>query len=315
MADPGMVSLRQAVSVRQLRAFVAVYHSASISAAADALALTQPAVTVLIKDMEDRLGVRLFDRTSRSMRRTEAAEKAFLHAQRVLGELKALNENMAALASGRDGHIRIAATSTVAQTVLPPIIRQFLNVRPTVRVAVNDCAPSEFAESLLREQADIGVGTLEGDVPGLIQRVVLEDPLCAVASRDEFRDAGEISWDELSAYPIIAVRGGYGIRRSIDVAAMTAGVELHVEYEVSLLTTALSMAASGLGVALVPKSVLDTAQFASLAGRRLTSPEVSRALAIVYCEGRSMSPAAQAFADVLRDCMSRSGQSSGPPQA
>ena len=84
-------------SVRQLRAFVAVYDSGQLSAAAEALSLTQPAVTVLLRELEARLGVRLFDRSTRSLRRTEAAAEAIGHARRALAEMQALSGGMAVL--------------------------------------------------------------------------------------------------------------------------------------------------------------------------------------------------------------------------
>ena len=117
-------------SVRQLRAFVAVYDSGQLSAAAEALSLTQPAVTVLLRELEARLGVRLFDRSTRSLRRTEAAAEAIGHARRALAEMQALSGGMASLARGERGRLRIAATSTVAQTLLPAAVRRYLDRHP-----------------------------------------------------------------------------------------------------------------------------------------------------------------------------------------
>ncbi len=287
-------------SVRQLRAFVAVYDSGQLSAAAEALSLTQPAVTVLLRELEARLGVRLFDRSTRSLRRTEAAAEAIGHARRALAEMQALSGGMASLARGERGRLRIAATSTVAQTLLPAAVRRYLDRHPAIEVQIDDCAPGEFAERVLAGQVDLGLGTLEGPVPGLSQRVVLRDHLAAVApAGPRFAADKPFTWKQLAAWPVITVRPGYGVRRRIDAAAREAGVELRVAHEVSLLTTAVALAAAGLGVAVVPGSVFAPALHPELVARRLVRPVVERDTAVVFKSDRSLSPAAQAFAELL----------------
>lgn len=292
--------MRGVPSVRQLRAFVAVYHSGQLSSAAVALSLTQPAVSVLLRELEDRLGVRLFDRTTRSLQRTEAANEAIGHAERVLAELDALGTGMAELAAGRRGRVRIAATSTIAQTLMPKALRRYLDLHPGVKVAIEDCAPGQFVEKVLGEQVDFGVGTLQARTPGLDQRVFLHDHLAVVADRDlRLPGTDRITWHQLADHPLITVKPGYGVRSSIDVAAASAGVRLDIAYEVTLLTTALAMAASGLGPALLPASILAHADHERLVARRLIRPTVARNISVVTRQGRSLSPAAQAFADLL----------------
>ena len=287
-------------SVRQLRAFVTVYDSGQLSAAAEVLSLTQPAVTVLLRELESRLGVRLFDRSTRSLRPTQAATEAIGYARRALGEMEALGGNMAALARGERGRLRIAATSTVAQTLLPGAMRRYLDRFPQIQLQIDDCAPAEFASRVLSEQVDFGLGTLEGPTAGLEQRVVLRDHLAAVALAGPGFVAGRpISWKQLAQRPVITVLPGYGVRRRIDAAAREAGVSLQIAHEVSLLTTAVAMAAAGLGVAVVPGSVFAPAQHPQLVARRLVRPLVERDTAVVFKSGRSLSPAAQAFADLL----------------
>ena len=299
MPTRSATSLKQLPSVRQLRAFVAVYQTGSLSAAAEVLALSQPAITVLIRELEEKLGVRLFDRSTRSLHRTEAAAEAIIFAERALAELTAMSDRMADMALARHGRLRIAATSTIAQTWLPVAIRRFIEEHPAVRVSVDDCAPAAFAERVLSEHVDFGIGTLEGAVPGLSQKVFLNDTLCAISTSADFPDAQPMSWKQLADHPVILVHAGYGVRRAIDRALAVADVELCVAHEVSLLTTALAMAANGLGVAIIPHSVLAWTPLPDLVGRCLIEPTVPRALAIVSKSGRPLSPVAQAFADQL----------------
>lgn len=292
--------MRTLPSVRQLRAFVAVYHTGQVSAAAQQLALTQPAVTVLLRELEGKLGLKLFDRSTRSLRRTEAAAEAIGFAERALAELESMGASMAQLAGARRGRVRIAATSTVAQTLLPPVMRRFLDTHPAVAVEIEDVAPSEFVEAVLRERVDFGVGTLQAPVAGLREDVFLRDTLAAVAPAGPDFPAGKpITWKQLAALPLVTVRPGYGVRQRIDEAAQAAGVQLRVAHEVSLLTTAVALAAAGLGVAVVPGSVFAPALHPELVARRLVRPAVERDTAVVFKSDRSLSPAARAFADLM----------------
>ena len=285
-------------SVRQLRALVAVHRTGSISAAAQELSLTQPAVTVLLRELEDRLGLKLFDRSTRLLRPTAAAAEAVGHAQRALAEMEAMAAGMAELAGAGRGRVRVASTATVAQTLLPAAMRRFRDLHPGVKVELEEVAPDAFVEALLAERVDFGVGTLESAVAGLREQVLLRDVLVAAALPGPgFAAGSSITWKQLAALPVVTVKAGYGVRRRIDEAARAAGVMLRIEHEVALLSTAVALAEHGLATAIVPASIL--AANPRLVARRITRPAVERPIAIVVKRDRSLSPAAQALAEVL----------------
>ena len=294
------LSLRDLPTVRQLRAFSVVYETGNASAAAEILSLTQPAITVLLRELETKLGVRLFDRGPRGLHRTEAASEAILYAQRVLGDLHEMRKSMEAIASGRRGVLRIAATSAVAQTLLPSLIQRFNAISPDVRIIVDDCAPAEFIDRITSERVHLGIGTLEAAVAGLAQQVFMKDWLYAVADKKLLASTGStITWKQMAALPIITVKPGYGVRRSIDHAADSAGINLNIIQEVSLLSTALAMAAQGLGVAIIPGPLPNTPQYAFLQVRRLIRPLVVRDMSVIYRSDRPLSPPAREFVKIL----------------
>lgn len=293
-------SLKDLPTVRQLRAFMAVYETGSMSSAADLLALTQPAVTLLLRELEQKLGVQLFDRTTRALQHTEAASEAYVYAERVFAELNEMSASLSGLANGQRGHIHIAATSTLAQTLLPPVVSKFKKEWPQVRVTIDDCSPAEFVELIGSGRVTFGVGTLEKAMANVEEKVFFEDALVAVSIYEKFSSSKRpIRWAQLATYPVIAVKPGYGVRRHIDTAAANAGVMLNIEYEVSLLSTALAMAASGLGVAVVPESVMVHCPFRNLVARRLSNPVVFRNTAVIHARGKSLSAAAKGFIDLL----------------
>jgi DNA-binding transcriptional LysR family regulator len=195
----------------------------------------------------------------------------------------------------------VAVTPAIAQTLLPKAMRAYLDRHPEVRIVIDDCAPGQFVERVEGERVDFGVGTLDHPAPGLEERVFVRDHLSVIADRAAPFPAAarQVSWKQLAAQPLITVKPGYGVRGSIDRAAARAGVELRIGHEVSLLGTALAMAASGLGVSVLPASILAHANHPNLVARRLVRPTVARDIAVVTKRGRSLSPAAAAFAGLL----------------
>lgn len=286
-------------SVRQLRAFVAVFHSGSISAAAQELSLTQPAVTMLVRELEARLGLSLFDRHSRAIHRTDAATRAIVHAERALAEMEGLSSAMSELAGLHAGRVRVVATAAVAQAMLPPAMRNFLDQHPNVSLEIEEVGPSDFTSAVQAHHVDFGVGTLEAPVPGLREEVLIRESLVAAAlPSPTFPGGVSMTWKQLSAFPIVTVRSGYGIRRRIEAAARDAGVELRIAHEVSLLATAVALAAHGLGVVVVPPSIV--ARETKLVTQRLTRPTIERVIGAHFHRARSPSPAAAKFLAVLK---------------
>lgn len=294
------LSLRTLPSVRQLRAFVAVYQNGNVSAAAEVLSVTQPAVTVLLREMEERLGVKLFDRTTRTLKRTEAAEEAYEYARKALAELEKLGAAMSDFAGSRRGRLRIAATSTVVQTVLPAILQAFTHRFPEISVMIDDCAPGEFVERIASERVDCGVGTLETSIPGLEEHVFLTDPIVAAALPSVFPTTKGITWTELAQHPVITVKAGYGVRRRLEQAALMGGAELRVSQELALFTTAVALASGGLGVALVPQSVVSAAPSLGLVVRRLIDPGLDKPTAFIFKQDRTLPPSAQELMHLLQ---------------
>lgn len=150
------------------------------------------------------------------------------------------------------------------------------------------------------ERVHLGIGTLETRDAGFDVSVFATDDLVAVGTDQvALGNRRPISWKMLSRKSLIVVRSGYGVRKNIDVAAETAGVDLDIKYEVALMSTAIALAAKGLGIALVPKSVLVEGPYPGLLFRKVHDPNVTRELAIVTKTGVELTPLAQAFADFV----------------
>ena len=286
-------------TIRQLRAFVAVYQLRKLSAAAERLFVTQSAVSVLIRQIEEGLGARLFDRTTRSLQPTQAAQEAVVVAERILRDIDALGSGLHDLTGLRRGRVCIAVTPTLAEILLPDVISRFVADHPQIRVVIDDCAPDQFASRVTGEHVDFGIGTPERPGADVDTRTLLRDHL-SVVCRPEHPLARQktVRWSDLEGHHVITVRPGYGIRPMIEAAASQAGIALQVTNEVSFLSTALWMTMSGLGVSVMPSAFATYSRHASLVVKPLM-PRVSRDVFVVTKRGRSLSPACQEFIEIL----------------
>ena len=288
-------------SVRQLRAFRAVYQLRKLSAAAEQLSVTQSAISVLIRQLEDGLGTRLFDRTTRSLRPTAAAVEAVVVAERILRDIDSLGAGLRDLSSLRRGSVSVAVTPTLGEILLPRVVRRFARQHPGIRVVIDDCSPEQFVSRVVGEHVDLGLGTPERAAADVDTAMLLRDHLALVCPRDHaLATKRTLRWADLAGHPVLTVRPGYGIRPRIDGAAAQAGVQLEVTNEVTFLSTALWMAQSGLGAAIMPSAYARDPGRSGLVVRKLMQPVVSREISVVTKRGRSLSPAAEAFVATLR---------------
>ena len=124
-------------TIRQLRAFLAVYQLKKLSAAAQRLFVTQSAVSMLIRQLEEGLDTRLFDRTTRSLKATAAAEQMMVTVERILRDVDSLSNDFRELAALERGRVTLAITPTLAAFLLPDAMRAFNEQHPGVRVLVN----------------------------------------------------------------------------------------------------------------------------------------------------------------------------------
>ena len=288
-------------TVRQLRAFAAVYQLRKLSAAAEQLFITQSAVSVMLRQMEDGLGARLFDRTTRSLQPTQAAREAIVVAERILRDVDSLGTGLRDLGGLRRGRLSLAVTPTLGEILLPRVLTRFAADHPGIQVVVDDCAPDQFVSRVVGEHVDFGIGTPERAAAGVDTTTLLRDHLSLVCAADHpLARLRQVRWAQLAGHPVITVRPGYGIRPLIDATAARAGVRLDVVNEVSFLSTALWMSAYGLGASVMPSAYATLAADPQRVVRPLTAPRVSRDIMLVTRRGRSLSPAAQAFVEVMQ---------------
>ncbi|WP_288252415.1 LysR family transcriptional regulator [uncultured Hydrogenophaga sp.] len=288
-------------SMRQLRAFAAVYHLRKVSAAAEQLSVTQSAVSLSLRQLEDGLGARLFDRTTRTLQPTQAAHEAIVLAERILRDAEALGAGTLELSQLRRGRVSVAVTPTLAELLLPAAVVRFRERHPGIHVDINDCAPDQFVARVVGEQVDFGIGVPEQAGADVETETLVRDHLAVVCPAGHpLAGRARLRWADLDGHAVITVRPGYGVRPLIDASAARAGVRLRVVHEVTFLSTALWMTRAGMAIAIMPAAYARAARPEELVVLPLTAPRVSRDICIVTKRGRSLSLSGQALVKEIR---------------
>lgn len=292
---------------RQLRAFLAVYRLGKISAAADQLFITQSAVSMLIRQLEEGLNQRLFDRTTRALAVTQAGTEAAIMAERILRDVDAMGGAFSELQDLRRGRFSFAITPTLAGMLLPVALEQFTQAYPGVQVVIDDCGPEQFSARVLDEHVDFGIGTPERAGGQLQLQTLMRDQLCLICPPGHtLANKAALQWQDLQGQRVIVGRPGYGARALIDAACAQAGVQLQVAHEISFLSMGLWMVASGIAPAIMPSayaSYWPLLQQRGLKIQALQSPNISRDISIVTKLGRSLPRACEVFVQTLRQSL------------
>ncbi|UUX93991.1 LysR family transcriptional regulator [Aquabacterium sp. J223] len=297
-----------ALSLRQLQAFVHVYELRKLNAAAERMFITPSAVSIHIRDLEGVIGGRLFDRTTRAVSPTALAVSIRPTIERMLRDAEWLTRCFAedVLAGGV---VRFAVTPTLGHALLPDVIARYRADHPHVRLAIEDCPPQNFVDRIAAEELDFGVGRFDGEHVELEFETLMQDRLQFVCRREHpLAGQDEIRWAQLAGLPIIGVRLGNRARRLIDSAAAQAGIVLELAGEVAYLPSALWMVASDIGAAILPSIMTDDLQRFGLVSIPLVHPQVRRNVCVVKRRGRSCSPQAEAFMQALRQSIGDKGR-------
>ena len=288
------------LDMRQLQALVAIEEEGSFSGAANRIFLSQPALSALVKQLEQNLGLKLFHRTTRKVELTPAGQELVHTARRVIDEIDEALAQLRDYADCRRGRVTIAALPSLASTLLAEAIATFRADYPNIRVVIRDGVADAVINTLKSGEADLALGF---EVPGeeeLGATHLLVDDLVAIARPEQF-PAGQstLSWTALAARPLVAMARGTSIRRLTDQAF--AGLELYPApaYEVSFMTTAIALVENGEGIAVLPSSALPAVLPPQLRRLGLHSPKIERQICILERKGRQRSPSAERMIEHL----------------
>jgi LysR family transcriptional regulator, carnitine catabolism transcriptional activator len=290
------------VSPSDLEAFLAVAESGSFSRSAEALGLSQPAVSARIRHLEDVLGVTLFHRTSRRVVISESGERLRIRLERTMGELRNLLREFDAEAHLRKGRVRIGASPSIASSFLPEAIAKFNRRWPDIEIMLQD---DFYGRSLVRlEKGDVDFAVIPFDQPDerfRFERLLRDSFSPIVPKGHRLAKKRHVSLADLAKEPLVTVPPEAAAWASLKGAFGQAGLEFHPRFQTRSALSVVAMVAAGLGVGFVTKlgaSQITTTGVTTLA---LADVEIGRDVGIVTVRGRSLPHAAAMFCKTLRE--------------
>lgn len=292
----------RSMELRQLRYFVEAARLSNFTRAAERLRVAQPALSQQIGNLEQELGIRLFERSGRGVTLTRAGEAFFIGAERTLAEVRRAEDEARMFVDFPKGKVRIGTLDSLVQARLPRILVEFGQRYPGVEVSIREETTIPLLGALKRGELDLvlaarldGVSAEQVDSlnppANLAVKTLYRDELVlAVTEGHRLADRNRISLGELKEETFICFKEGSWVRAVLLATCAEKGFKPRILYECARPRT---LVAAGLGVAVLPRTMTEPP------GPPVVplslDPPISRPIAAFFVEGRYLSPAAETF--------------------
>jgi DNA-binding transcriptional LysR family regulator len=288
------------LNLREIRAFVTVATAGNFTRAAARLHLSQPALTVQIRRLEETVGARLFDRNSRSVALTQTGRELLPLLQRSLEDMERVLRDARALGDGSIGTVRLACLPTFAASALPDLIQAFRKRVPQAGFQIRDVVASTVNALVRNEEADIGLtggdafdASLEVLYAGADRLVVVCPQTHALARKRR------VSVSDVAGWPLVLTAQGTSVRSVVDAALVDAGCTPQIACEPTYMMTAVAMVRGGLGLTILPATAREVLAEPDLIARPIDDPAFVRPIALIRKRGRTMPRIAEEFVTLM----------------
>jgi DNA-binding transcriptional LysR family regulator len=294
------------MDTRQLAAFCAVVERRSFSQAAERLGVTQPAVSLQIRSLEQRVGKQLLDRSGRRVEPTEAGLRLYASAQRLLALEEQLLEDLAGGDEGVvTGTLEIGASTGPGGTFVPLLLCDFQELHPDVRVRLTVSDTQSVVDQVAERQLELGIVGAGRRHRGVTFEPFFRDEVVLACPPDHAFAGKTISLEQLKGEPLIVMQEGAGVRQVIEDELRSAGTrlrDLDVRLELGLQESVRTAVLDGHGVTFISRLAIE----ADLAARRISTARVRgldpvREIFLARASGRSETRAARAFVAFARE--------------
>lgn len=295
------------ITLKQLRAFTAVARERSFTRAAERLHVTQSTLTSSVKILEAEIGIRLLDRSTRSVVLTQQGLSFLPVAERLLRDLQESLDELRLTANRQRGSVIIAAAASFINYVLAPAVAQTVSTYPGINVRLSEETTESVARLVLSGEADFGVTTLFEKAPSLDAALLLTDDYGAVFSRNHalVGEKAPLAWSQLATHTMVGLHRANGIRALIDMHPKIASQYKKPAYEVGSMSSLQPLLVQGFGYAALPALAAKPLIADGLRFKPLIQPTLRRQLFVVKKKGRTLSPAATALVESMTDSLAR----------
>ncbi len=299
------------IGSRQLFAFLEISRLQSFSKAAEKIHLSPSGVSMLVRELEQQLGAKLFERTTRSVQLTDAGRRLLPVAARIVDETLALGAAIDGSEAATRLRLDIAATPMVAASLLPSVMRDFAQSHPRVRLHLADVDLGTVRERVLDGASDVGLGFFVKPGVGLLRQPLCKFRLMRISPPGGAAGAHpqglgpSVTWRSLAGLPFLSLPRDNPIQALIETHLAGIGRADEARPTMNLIGTLIAMVRAGLGHAIVPSFVLDQCLLNGLNVAMLVEPAVNIDLFLVSRRGAQTKPAAADFAAVLKRAATR----------
>ncbi len=290
----------------QLQSFVEVARLKNFSRAAGKLGLTQPAISTQVRQLEDELGVRLFDRIGKRAFLTQPGVLLLEHAGKILNVRKEAQEALRDLLPSPPGHLTIGATEASCLYLLPKVFAAFKKKNAAAKVTVYRNFTAKIVTKLLEDSVDLGFVSLPLDVAVLETILLYREPIeVAVPPDHPLASSPGVTAEEIARYPWIFPKASR-TRHLLDEMFRRIRVPVHVTMELSGVETIKKFIGIGMGISLLSRSYAAAeVKSGTLKLVPLLEPRLERQLGLAYRTDRYLSRSSRAFIELARKHFAR----------
>ncbi len=290
------------MDIRQLRYFVAIVDSGSLSRAATLVHIVQPALSQQMSQLEDELGVQLLQRSVKGVAPTDAGLALYRHAQQILKLAQDTKDVVRAAGAELGGRVKLGLPSSIAMVLVGPLVAALEQRYPQIVLEVYESPSTYLAAHLINERVDLSVLVDETAMPGIEAEPLVDEILYFVQPRKKplLRAAKQVQIVQLAEVPLLLTTQATTLRLLVDRAFAEAGVVPRVKAEASSVQTVLVMVAQGGAGTVIPHSALAWHAAAQWLRHCPIAPHIRRRAALAHSRLHRLSPAADCVRVLLR---------------
>jgi DNA-binding transcriptional LysR family regulator len=290
------------IKYRAMKAFLLAAETGSFTAGAGILGVTQPSFSALVQDLENDLGLRLFERHTRSIKLTAGGIELHDRILRPLTDLEDVYRDMADLAAARRGIAVVGALPSTSLTLVPPTLAALGKRYPALKVRVIEAYNDELIEMLRTNKVEFALAARIDVLPEMTFEPLVNDNYCVVyPAGHAIGKLDKVTWADLAKHKLVLLAHGSSARQQFDRAVRLEETSSVLHYEVTHMATALAVVKQGLGIAVLPRLPLKALPMSDLRFMPIEGDTAHRRIGVLYRRERHLSPASRAFIELVKE--------------